>query len=86
MLQLPRWIIVILSEELQAIEAGRIRQLTTATMAPHLTPAARRDLLRTLDRLHQGPRDAPAPMPKVRYDPKAAAAYFAARGMQVITG
>ncbi len=77
---------MVLSEELHAIEAGRMRQMTTASIAPHLTPPARRDLLRTLDRLYQGSREVPLPMTKVGHDPAAAAAYFAARGIRVRTG
>lgn len=66
------------------MEAHRIRQLITATSAPHLTISARRELLRQLERIGTI-REPVQPIPKQAHDPQAAAAYFAARGIRVET-
>lgn len=80
---MPRWQLTILMSEQQRVEAQRTRTLITAASAPHMREQARRDLLRSIDRHAAPPAPPPTPMTKERYDPDAAAAWFAARGVRV---
>lgn len=57
-----------------------------AAIAPHTTPRARKDLLRSLERLMESlrpPKPRRQPHKLIRHDPAAAAEWFAQRGARV---
>ena len=83
---MPRWQLMILAEQASRVEARRLHRGVTAAMAPHLKDDARRDLLRSLERMSAtpAPMQRPASL-RTDYDPAAAAEWFRSRGVRVET-
>jgi hypothetical protein len=85
-LNLPRWVVQLLVEQMPAIEAIEAQAAITAASAPHLTDRAFGRLLRRLERQAQPFMSEPEkPAPEIiEVNPEKAAEWFAAQGLVVV--
>lgn len=84
----PMWVHALIARYWSALEAQALQHAVMAAAAPHAKPGDYRALLASLEAsaaLLNPPRAVVQPMPKERIDPAAAAEWFAAQGIRVVT-
>lgn len=85
-LKLPLYLVEILMLKQGPLEAERLRNLVTASVAPHLEDGARKELMDGLEDMVEPLQPIrPAPLQPVVHDPEKAREWFAAMGIKVVS-
>ncbi len=76
---MPQWQLGLLLDSLPALQAERLIDLMTASMAPYMERDDRRHLIRNLQRIAHID-DEPEPIEMIEHNPEKAAEWLAAQG------